>query len=84
MYVYNMIRDAVDINDFIIITEVADVKETILDSCKFEEPVVAVASMVQEMSISPSSMAIRFKIIIIPMVLHFHFMQMVRLNSNIQ
>lgn len=38
-----MIRDAVDINDFIIITEVADVKETILDSCKFEEPVVAVA-----------------------------------------
>lgn len=43
MYVYNMIRDAVDINDFIIITEVADVKETILDSCKFEEPVVAVA-----------------------------------------
>ncbi len=38
-----MIRDAIDINDFIILTEVADVQETIIDSCKFEEPVVAVA-----------------------------------------
>ncbi len=38
-----MIRDAIHINDFIILTEVADVEETIVDSCKFEEPVVAVA-----------------------------------------
>jgi AraC-like DNA-binding protein len=38
-----VIRDAININDFIILTEVADVEETIIDSCKFEEPVVAVA-----------------------------------------
>ncbi|GAB5408321.1 MAG: hypothetical protein BalsKO_06860 [Balneolaceae bacterium] len=38
-----MIRDAIDINDFIVLTEVADVEEQEIDSCKFEEPVVAVA-----------------------------------------
>lgn len=38
-----MIRDAIHINDFIILTEVANGEEGLIDSCKFEEPVVAVA-----------------------------------------
>lgn len=38
-----MIRDAIHINDFIILTEVADSEVGTIDTCKFEEPVVAVA-----------------------------------------
>ncbi len=38
-----MTRDIIDINDFIVLVEEAVCKETITDSCNFDEPVIAVA-----------------------------------------
>jgi len=38
-----MTRDIIDINDFTILVEEADSQESIVDSCLFDEPVVAVA-----------------------------------------
>ena len=38
-----MTRDIIDINDFIILVEEAKVNEATIDSCSFEEPLIAVA-----------------------------------------
>lgn len=38
-----MTRDIIDINDFTILVETASSKEVITDSCRFDEPVIAVA-----------------------------------------
>ena len=38
-----MVRDIIDINDFIILVEEAKVNEATVDSCSFEEPLIAVA-----------------------------------------
>lgn len=38
-----MTRDIIDINDFIILVEHAQVAEDVVDSCLFDEPVIAVA-----------------------------------------
>ncbi|WP_298758307.1 AraC family transcriptional regulator [uncultured Psychroserpens sp.] len=38
-----MTRDIIDINDFTILVETAFSKEVIKDSCKFDEPVIAIA-----------------------------------------
>jgi AraC-like DNA-binding protein len=38
-----MTRDIIDINDFIILVEEAKVNEATIDSCTFEEPLIAVA-----------------------------------------
>ena len=38
-----MTRDIIDINDFTILVETAFSKEVVIDACKFDEPVIAVA-----------------------------------------
>ena len=38
-----MTRDIIDINDFTILVELAEANETTLDSCFFDEPIIAVA-----------------------------------------
>ena len=38
-----MTRDIIDINDFTILIEEANTEEPIVDSCFFDEPVIAVA-----------------------------------------
>ncbi len=38
-----MIRDTININDFIILVEEAHTQEVLVDSCRFEEPLIAVA-----------------------------------------
>ena len=38
-----MTRDIIDINDFTILVETAFSKEVVVDACKFDEPVIAVA-----------------------------------------
>ena len=38
-----MTRDIIDINDFTILVEEAKVNEATIDSCFFDEPIIAVA-----------------------------------------
>ena len=38
-----MIREIIDINDFTILVESSDAQEKTIDSCRFEEPIIAVA-----------------------------------------
>ena len=38
-----MTRDIIDINDFTILVEAASPDESIVDTCRFEEPLIAVA-----------------------------------------
>ena len=38
-----MTRDIININDFIVLVETADSEQTIVDACRFDEPLIAVA-----------------------------------------
>ena len=38
-----MVRDVININDFIVLVEEANSEEVVIDSCRFDEPLIAVA-----------------------------------------
>ena len=38
-----MVRDIININDFIVLVEQADSDKVVIDSCNFDEPLIAVA-----------------------------------------
>ena len=40
---FTMTRDFIHINDFVILVEEADSAKTEVDSCRFDEPIIAVA-----------------------------------------